>query len=356
MSTSESDDVLRSKFAGALLGTMVGDALGAPVEGWEADHLNKMLDGVALLSPAERELNYAIFGTITGGNPPAGSGQYTDDTQMTICVAESLARKSGRFDGADLAARFAEDFDVNRGYGLGASIVLNRLRTGVAWDRAADGLFNGEGSYGNGAAMRVAPVGLFYHRSGEDRELRELAEAQASITHRHLLGKEGAVLQAAAVAAATRASTEDDFDPYRFIDYLKAQLRDDAGEYLTSCDALFSMLWDQPDPVEVSDVLGNGLEAYLSVPSAIYAFLAHHDSFSEAVLFAIRLGGDTDTIGAMCGAIAGAFHGVEAIPRNWLAVLENGYKGRDYVRTLSDQLFESWQASQRVSAMATGRA
>ena len=340
-------ETLRDKFAGAMLGTAVGDALGAPVEGWGCDELNRMLDGVALLPPAERALNYAIYGAITGGDLPDGLGRYTDDTQMMIGVAESLAAQRG-FDGEDMAARFADNFDHARGYGMGAQIVLKRLRDGAHWQSAADRLFGGQGSYGNGAAMRIAPVGLFYHTAEELSALRQVAEGSAGITHTHDMGREGAVLQAAAVAAAVRASTEDIFDPYRFIDDLTTIVREDAPEYLSSCNAVLSLLWDEPGPEEVSDVLGNGIEAFLSVPSAIYAFLANHDSFAGAVLFAIRLGGDTDTIGAMCGAISGAFHGASAIPKNYLAALENGARGRDYIAGLSESLFDAWAAKRAV--------
>jgi poly(ADP-ribose) glycohydrolase ARH3 len=103
----------------------------------------------------------------------------------------------------------------------------------------------------------------------------------------------------------------------------------------------------RPPGKTVVEVLGNGIEAHESVPAAIYSFLAHPDSFEEAVVFAVRLGGDADTIGAMTGAIVGAYHGASAIPERWLAALENGPKGRDYVRDLADRLFATWQQQQR---------
>ena len=81
--------------------------------------------------------------------------------------------------------------------------------------------------------------------------------------------------------------------------------------------------------------LGNGIEAFNSVPAAIYAFLVS-SSFRESILYSIRLGGDTDTIAAMCGAIAGAFWGAESIPPHWKEQLEQ----RDYIENLAHQLFE----------------
>ena len=77
-----------------------------------------------------------------------------------------------------------------------------------------------------------------------------------------------------------------------------------------------------------------------SVPAAIYCFLANLDSFEDAVVQAVNLGGDTDTIGAMTGALSGAYRGKTGIPKRWLESLENGPKGRDYIERLGDQLWE----------------
>ena len=90
----------------------------------------------------------------------------------------------------------------------------------------------------------------------------------------------------------------------------------------------------------VAATLGNDISAAGSVPSAIYSVLAHPNSLRDAVVFAVNLGGDTDTLGAMAGAVAGALHGADAIPESWLNALENGDKGRDYVVRLAEQLYE----------------
>ena len=335
------DDVLRDRFRGALLGTMVGDTLGAPVEGWECDQLNEKLDDVLVLPPVQREQHLPIFGLLSGAEMLPGSAYYTDDTQMTIGVAESLVAHS-EFSGQSMANRFAENFQEHRGYGPGAFAVLRELRKGGAWDEIGERLFGGQGSFGNGAAMRAAPVGALYHDNLP--RLRRVAEAQAAITHTHPIGKQSAALQAAAVAAALRFDTlNDEFDPLTFVD----SVTDTVGGLEQWLQAGYrdvrTLLRIYPLPEEVAETLGNGIEAQLSVPTALYAFAAHYDSFAQAVLYAVRLGGDTDTIGAMTGAIAGAFHGASAIPPNWLEALENGPQGRDYVTALADQLFDRWK-------------
>ena len=255
---------------------------------------------------------------------------------MAIGLAESLAAVGG-FDGPDMARRLADNFEGHRGYGPGAYRVLMALRGGAAWDEAAKGLFGGQGSFGNGAAMRVAPVGVLYHDNLP--RLRRVAEQQAIITHTHLLGIQGAMWQAAAVAWATRrgpAATGRNFDALAFLDDVTATAGLLELWYDNAANDIRDLLPARPSVVEI---LGNGIEAHRSVPAALYSFLAHPDSFAEAVFYAVSLGGDADTI----GAIAGAYHGASAIPSDWLAALENGPKGRDYVTNLADGLFAAWQ-------------
>lgn len=335
------DERLRDRFIGSILGTMVGDAMGAPVEGADAPWLNAMLDGLPDLPRPERELQIAIFGLITGGEIPPGAAFYTDDTQMTLGVAESLIAVP-EFDPADMARRFAENFEGKRGYGPGAYGVLLALQNGADWDEPAQQLFGGTGSFGNGAAMRAAPIGLLYHDNLP--RLRRVADTASTITHTHVLGRQGAAIQAAAVAAAVRFDIENqDFDPFMFLDTVQETVGPLEDWYTQGLNDVRTLLRIRLDPIETAETLVCGIEAHLSVPAALYAFVSHPDSFAEAVLYAVRLGGDSDTIGAMTGAIAGAFHGAEAIPPNWLEALENGTRGRDYARQLADDLFVIWQ-------------
>jgi poly(ADP-ribose) glycohydrolase ARH3 len=90
------------------------------------------------------------------------------------------------------------------------------------------------------------------------------------------------------------------------------------------------------DRKRVVGELGHGIEAFNSVPTAIYSFLRHSRSFQDAVLYAVNLGGDADTIGAMTGAISGAYHGIEAIPERW----RNGLERKDDIEKLAEKLWE----------------
>jgi len=146
------------------------------------------------------------------------------------------------------------------------------------------------------------------------------------------LGKEGAALQACAVALALNTPSDEDIEKEaflsRFQDFVQNQL------YREKLDQIRELLGEQ-DKAKVVTVLGNGIEAPRSVPTAIYCFLRQTQSYKDTVIYAISLGGDTDTIAAMAGAISGAYLGIKAIPPEWQAKLEN----RVYIESLAESLW-----------------
>lgn len=300
---------LRSKFLGCLLGVAVGDALGACLEG--------------RLMSQEREIE-----SLT---EKLGQLTYTDDTHMTIGVAQSLVESQG-FCGEHMAQTFVRNYEAEpwRGYGPGPPRIFQMIRAGEPWDRAASKLYKG-GSFGNGSAMRIAPIGLLY--SSNPAKLREVAYKSSIITHSHELGKEGAALEAYAVALATNTEPNQELEPEAFTE----ELYNFAQNHLYRRKiASIKALLDEKDRAKVVSVLGNGIEALNSVPTAIYSFLRQPKSYKDCVLYAISLGGDTDTIAAMAGAISGAYLGVEAIPPSWRARLEN----RHYIGLLAEKLWQ----------------
>lgn len=140
---------------------------------------------------------------------------YTDDTHMTIGVAESLVENRG-FAGEQMAWTFIRNYKSEpwRGYGPGPPRVLRMIKSGDRWDKAAARLYGG-GSFGNGSAMRIAPVGLFYRH--DPNQLREIAYKSSMITHAHELGKEGAAVQAYAVALAANTPPGQELDRDSFL-------------------------------------------------------------------------------------------------------------------------------------------
>ena len=186
------------KFRGALVGAAVGDALGARFEG----------------GPSVGESGLAHLGQVLSVL------RYTDDTQMTLGMAESLVQRKG-FDGAHMSRLFAQHFREEpwRGYGAGPPQVFSLIEQGIPWDQAARVLFGGSGSFGNGAAMRVAPAALLGSHALE--QVITLSKQTAVITHSHELGIEGAVLQACAIAQALRQSPPDEVEVDVFLNTLR---------------------------------------------------------------------------------------------------------------------------------------
>ena len=299
---------LRLKFLGCLVGGAIGDGLGACREG-------RAMVRKEDIEPLAEKMKELI---------------YTDDTHMTIGVAESLVERKG-FDGEHMAQTFLGNYECEpwRGYGPGPPMIFRMIKSGEPWGGAASKLYQG-GSFGNGSAMRVAPVGLLYFNS--PAKLREIAYESSSITHSHELGKEGAAIQAYAVALALNASPEEEIDRQVFI--LKLQQFARSQIYKGKIVSIKELLGEQ-DRTKVVAVLGNGIEAPMSVPTAIYSFLNHPKSYKDSVIYAISLGGDTDTIASMTGAISGAYLGIEAIPQKWRAKLEN----RVYIEALGEKLW-----------------
>ncbi len=293
-----------SNFAGCMVGSAIGDALGESfAQSW-------------LLA---LEINKIPF-----------RGRWTDDTHMMIGLAESLIQREG-LEGEHMVWNFVRNWEKEpwRGYGPGPPRVFRMIKSGVPWHEAAKRLYNRMGSFGNGAAMRVAPIGLLY--SDETAKLREAAYRSAELTHTHELGKEGAALQAYAVALAMETG-KSRFEPSRFL--RKIEEFADNEVYRKKMETARGLL-DVEDAGEVLRGLGNTVEAFNSVPTAIYCFARNHEDYADALLYAVSLGGDSDTIGAMTGAIAGAHHGEESLPRIWQEKLEKA----DYIRRLASNLY-----------------
>lgn len=281
---------LSDRGAGALLGLALGDALGAKLEG-----------GI---------LGRSIWFLVC--LPHGRLLRWTDDTQMSLGAAESLLDRGG-VDCDDLARRWAKAASWARGYGPGTLTLLAQVRAGRSWQAASKSVFR-DGSFGNGAAMRAAPFGLFYR--GKRAELLVAAAEAARVTHAHPLGVEGAVLIAAATADVIEGEPLDSM----FDDLEGLAKREEFRSRLAWARAALSAR--RPDAREVRLALGRGVAAHESAVTAIYAFARHRDDFGALTAFVAELGGDVDTIGAMSGAMFGARNGLAALPAEPLSRLE----------------------------------
>jgi poly(ADP-ribose) glycohydrolase ARH3 len=302
---------LLERFHGCLLGLAVGDALGGRFEGQSPDWIAGRFPTLEVLL----------------ADAPADTIHYTDDTQMAIGVAETLIENLDILEDR-LRHHFVANYVPSRGYGRGARCVLEAMQEGQDYKEVAATHFPG-GSLGNGAAMRVAPVGLFFHDDLD--QVWERARLSALPTHIHPLGIEGAQLLAVAVALCLRQAP---FDRTAFFgELLRRCQSDDYRERLG-----WAATAQAPDDLAR---IGNGIKALESVPTAIALFASAPESYSEVIGRAILLGGDTDTIAAMSGALSGAYLGADAIPAGLLSRLEDDVKGRTYLAYLAEQLHQS---------------
>ncbi len=305
---------LRDSFRGSLLGTAVGDALGRPLKGWSAARIAREHGRVCEML----------------GHP---RGRYTEDTETMIVLAEWLLEEEA-LGGESFARRLRDRYDPDRAYGRTTTDVMRQLRAGESFETAGEHAFP-RGSFGNGAAARVAPCALRFHL--EPEALARVVETSAMVTHSHPLGVAGALAQARQIALVLE-STGEPLDPLSLVVDLRSATT--SIEFRQKLRAVEECLARRAPPNVVRDRLGANATALGSVPTALFCFLSHPESFEEAVAFAVNLGGEADSIGAMTGAIAGARHGAEAIPARWKDALERGPKGRFYIEELAEKLFE----------------
>jgi poly(ADP-ribose) glycohydrolase ARH3 len=287
---------LEAKYLGAMIGSAVGDAIGELAFHYpERGKLSQVVEGV-------REL------------------RYTDDTAMAIGLATSLVKK-GCLDGQDLGETFRRNFEGEpwRGYATGPPTIFAMVRSlEISYTQAAQSLFGGSGSFGNGAAMRIAPLGLFFHDSVQ---IYEHACDSAEVTHAHPVGKDGAALQARAVAQAVKLDPHKEFLVDLFVRDLIDFCR--THEISEKMELLEELLNKNVNPPLAAKQLGQSVAVQESMPFAIYSFVRYPRSFEDCLDCAIMHGGDLDTLGAMAGAVSGAYLGVEAIPSRWRGKLEN---------------------------------
>ena len=314
---SDVSPTLRSRFRGAFLGCLLGDAVGRPFE---------------MMSASDGRIGPALDAML--GRP--GRWTYTDDTEMTISVAESLTRV-GSVSPEDILATLAANYDAARGYGHGMKRAVEAFRSGrsTAFSTWA------EGSKGNGGAVRIVPIACAYHDGPV--ALAAHADAATAVTHAHPLGRAGAVAHAMALAHVLRHAPGQRVDG----ESLGAAVRGAtavAGTLLASrVDAALRIAQNLAAPGEAARELGNGVLAEEAVPLALFSFLRWAPDFEAVVRNAILAGGDTDTTAAMSGALCGALVGEERLPSSWIERAETGPKGVAYVRSLADATFDVWE-------------
>ena len=297
---------LQDRYRGVLLGLACGDALGGPVE-----FLSR--EDIAQQHPD------GLRDFIGGGWLNLAPGEITDDTQMTLAIARSLAEHED-VDMDDIGKRFVDWANSDpKDIGLTTRAAIDALRRGIDWREAGthvSGHASGNAA-GNGAVMRCAPVALRF-RNNLDR-LVEASRDTARITHADRR------CQGAAVA----------------VNAMLAHLLD-GGAIADLPEAIVEHVKEPETVAALQKVAGLPREKVRSggfvldtMQAALWS-LKQTESLEEAIILAVSLGADTDTTGAVTGALAGAAYGASAIPSRWLDPLQY----REELTALADLLLE----------------
>jgi ADP-ribosylglycohydrolase len=266
---------------------------------------------------------------------PARPWFHTDDTEMAISIVAVL-KSHGLIHQDALAKRFARRFerDPDRGYGRMTRSQMREMMAGAKWRDTAANAFGGQGSMGNGGAMRVAPLGAYF----ADELERCVAEARASalVTHTHPEGVAGAIAVAVAAGLAWQLGLSQE-ETEAAEGEVKAGMGSDRaerffGEVLRLTPEsrvrrgilIASQTPAQVPPAEVAKALGNGSQVTApdTVPFCIWMAAHHLDHFVPALSQTIAAGGDCDTNAAIVGGIVALSAGRESIPIEWLKARE----------------------------------
>jgi ADP-ribosyl-[dinitrogen reductase] hydrolase len=286
------DNATQQRAIGALIGSAVGDALGAPFEFGRAGAYRKRFP-----EPVIGGIGEMVGGGSFGWEP----AEFTDDTQMAVALAESLLA-SGGLDPEDLWTRFRTWAATAKDVGNTTRLALRHTKSSGAAEVAHRELGK---SAGNGALMRATPLALFTLGDDRDRTVR-LAVSQAALTHADPAAGWGAAIGAELVRISIGGH-----DPFIAVpDVLSVVPVEHRDRY----ELMLAPSWSPG-----ADALSNG-SVWGCLAEAVWA-VRTTDSFEDAVVAAIELGGDTDTVACVTGALAGALYGIQSIPSRWTTYL-----------------------------------
>lgn len=241
--------------------------------------------------------------------------QYTDDTEMALSIVEVLFR-CGEIDQDRLAENFGRYFQPKRGYGGAMCELLPKFRFGHSWRKEAKKLFHGAGSCGNGAAMRVAPLGAYF--ADDLEKAAEQAALSSEVTHAHPEGIAGAVAVAVAAAYAARLRGADPLPRGgEFLDLVIPHIPD---SYVKTKTGEARSIPSTASIIRVIRELGNGTQviAQDTVPFVLWCASHHLDNYEDALWLTASGFGDVDTNCAMVGGIVAAHVGMDGLPPEWL--------------------------------------
>ncbi|NVM45203.1 MAG: ADP-ribosylglycohydrolase family protein [Candidatus Lokiarchaeota archaeon] len=328
------------KFSGTLIGVSIGDTLGHPFEGMIRERIYSHFKDFKEFMKENKKL----FRT------------YTDDTQLTLHTAEALIQGSGFNENNFIREYVSWLDDPPIGPGFGCISSIRKLKYGISWKKAASN------SGGNGTAMRVSPIGLFYCK--DIKSLNSAALKSSVITHSHPAAAAGAIVIARAIAFLIDKSIKSGFSIEDFFETIissisgtQEKIWEEFIEILNKVKENLNISVEAglikfsqagvKSPFFIEDYLGKAfVHPYTlsTVACAIFIFLKNLDSFEDCIIQLATAGGDSDTVAAIGGSLAGAYFGIGNVPEDLINIV----KQQKYIIKVSEQLYLKFREKYRL--------
>lgn len=310
---------MQDRFRGCLVAGAAGDALGMPTEGYSREEILSLFGEIRDMQPAR--MDHFHSGLL--------AGQFTDDTEETLMLAESIVEHSG-FSASEFAEKLIRwgsvwclDERLCHGVGFATRSAVESMISGTPWQESGICIPT------CGSAMRAAPIGLFYHC---DLDLvRSYAELQSLPTHTSPASRAGAVAVAVGVALALHNASRETI--LNGAARQASRVDCDFANRLLGVEALLDL-----PPEEALRQVGNSPLACETVASAFYCFMRFEPEMG--LIAAASSGGDTDSIASITGNLFGAAFGSSWIPGRWLIALE----GKERIERIAGDLFDLYDS------------
>ena len=306
-----------NQYLGAIIGHAVGDAMGFPTE----------------FSKREELLKNPVIEMIDSPDVGQPAGSWSDDTAMEIATIDSFIQKKC-FDYKDIMDKCVKWISKSEYTPTGVTFDIGRtcLKAIKKYCNGTAPLQCGSTSInenGNGSLMRILPVALYaYLKNLDDISIRKLTNEVSSLTHAHEVSRLGCYIYVQFIICLLKGYTKE--DAYKHIQYL------DYSAYDMHSLKLYTRILDEQIEVQRLDQIKSTGYIVDTLESAMWIFMnAQH--YKEAITASTNIGGDTDTIGAIVGSMAGIYYGFESIPSNWLDKLQR----KEYLMELADKFEKS---------------
>lgn len=294
----------------SLYGFIVGDTMGVPVE----------------FEDREKLINKPVTSMLGYGSHDVEAGVYSDDTSMTLATMDSIIKQNGIINYNDIADKFCnwvnnnEYTATNKIFDIGMTTKYALIKY---FNNKIDATMCGGTNInenGNGSLMRMLPIALycFYKNIKDDNEIFTLVKNSSSITHAHDISILGCYIYVRYVISLLE--TKNKISSYNFIKKL------DYSMFIEEVKLEYSrILFSDISTLNINDINSSGY--VVNTLEAVFWIILNCSNYNESIIGAINLGGDTDTIGAITGSIAGILYGYDNISKRWISKLKN----KDYI-------------------------